>query len=115
MNLSSEPYFLKQHYKDQLAYLERDTSEGANICNVWVYNFEHELSKISELLKKYTFVAMVSCSLGRSDFLKKPLTNQLFYCLVCRTQSSQVLSRPNLTMDRKIKDSTCASRIVLTN
>jgi len=58
MNLSSEPYFLKQHYKDQLAYLERDTSEGANICNVWVYNFEHELSKISELLKKYTFVAM---------------------------------------------------------
>lgn len=60
LNLNSEPFFLKQVYKDQLAYLERDASQGANICNVWVYNFEHELAKISELLKTYTFVAMVS-------------------------------------------------------
>ena len=57
---SAEPYFLKQHYKDQLSFLERDSNEGANICNVWVYNFEHELAKINKLLKKYTFVAMVS-------------------------------------------------------
>ena len=60
MNMGAEPYFLNQHYKNQLAFLERDSSEGANICNVWVYNFEHELAKISKLLKKYTYVAMVS-------------------------------------------------------
>jgi len=58
MNMGAEPFFLKQHYKDYLAFLERDSSEGANICNVWVYNFEYELAKISKLLKKYTFVAM---------------------------------------------------------
>lgn len=63
MNMGAEPFFLKQHYKDVLAFLDRESAEGANICNVWVYNFEHELAKISKLLKKYTYVAMVSaCS-----------------------------------------------------
>lgn len=70
MNLGSEPFYLKQHYKDQLAYLERDSNEGSNIQNVWVYNFEHELAKISELLKTYTYVAMVS-----------PLASSTFYLL----------------------------------
>ena len=45
-----------------MAYLERDSNEGSNIQNVWVYNFEHELAKIAELLKTYTYVAMVSNS-----------------------------------------------------
>ena len=63
MNMGAEPFFLKQHYKEMLAFLDRESAEGANICNVWVYNFEHELAKISKLLKKYTYVAMVSaCS-----------------------------------------------------
>ena len=66
MSLGSEPFYLKQHYKDQLAYLERDSNEGSNIQNVWVYNFEHELAKIAELLKTYTYVAMVSC---KSSFI----------------------------------------------
>jgi len=72
LSLQAEPFFLKQVYKDQLAFLERDSSEGANICNVWVYNFEHELTKISELLKKYTYVAMVSSELQKfeSGFLQ---------------------------------------------
>ena len=60
MNMGAEPFFLKQHYKEMLAFLDRESAEGANICNVWVYNFEHELAKISKLLKKYTYVAMVS-------------------------------------------------------
>ena len=31
LNLGSEPFYLKQHYKDQLAYLEKDSNEGSNI------------------------------------------------------------------------------------
>lgn len=32
----------------------------SNICNVWIYNFEEELEKISELVEKYPIIAMVS-------------------------------------------------------
>jgi len=32
----------------------------SNICNVWVYNFEEELQKISDLVEKYPIIAMVS-------------------------------------------------------
>ena len=71
MSLGSEPFYLKQHYKDQLAYLERDSNEGSNIQNVWVYNFEHELAKIAELLKTYTYVAMVSSKSSFISFLLK--------------------------------------------
>lgn len=41
-----------------MSFLNNNTSEGANICNVWVYNFEHELNKIVGLIKKYNYVAM---------------------------------------------------------
>ena len=40
--------------------LQHETFQGPNICNVWVYNFEHELARISELLENYPIVAMVS-------------------------------------------------------
>jgi len=30
----------------------------SNICNVWIYNFEEELEKISELVEKYPIIAM---------------------------------------------------------
>lgn len=33
-------------------------SQDSNICNVWVYNFEEELKKLSELLDEYPIVAM---------------------------------------------------------
>ena len=67
MSLGAEPFYLKQHYRDQLAFLDRDSNEGANICNVWVYNFEHELAKISQLLHQYNYVAMVSFFISESQ------------------------------------------------
>ena len=82
--MGAEPFFLKQHYKDVLAFLDRESAEGANICNVWVYNFEHELAKISKLLKKYTYIAMVSAftsSLALSSFWLIRQNRQNFYKL----------------------------------
>jgi len=29
-----------------------------NICNVWLYNFEDELQKISDLIEDYPIIAM---------------------------------------------------------
>ena len=87
VNMGAEPFFLKQHYKDYLAFLERDSNEGANICNVWVYNFEYELAKISRLLKKYTYVAMVSPLL--------PADRKIF-CSACRPTHSTLIMRIDL-------------------
>jgi hypothetical protein len=36
----------------------------SNICNVWIYNFEEELQKISDLVEKYPIIAMVSIKLS---------------------------------------------------
>jgi hypothetical protein len=40
--------------------LDKDNPLEPSIRNVWVYNFEEELDKISALLEKFPYVAMVS-------------------------------------------------------
>jgi hypothetical protein len=40
--------------------LDKDNPLEPSIRNVWVYNFEEELEKISALLDKFPYVAMVS-------------------------------------------------------
>jgi len=52
-------YTISQLHKTQLASLEQDNPLEPNIKNVWVYNFEEELEKISELLETFPYVAMV--------------------------------------------------------
>ena len=58
--LPPQPPFLPSHYANQFAVLQHETFQGPNICNVWVYNFEHELARVSELLDQFPIVAMVS-------------------------------------------------------
>ena len=47
---SKNDYFLNPVYRDKLNYLQKDTREGSKIVNVWVYNFETELARISAIL-----------------------------------------------------------------
>ena len=58
--LPAQPSYLPPHYMNQFSILQHETFQGPNICNVWVYNFEHELAKISELLENYPIISMVS-------------------------------------------------------
>ena len=51
---------LSDMHKAQITLLEADNSSVPSIKNVWVYNFEEELEKITALLEQYPFVAMVS-------------------------------------------------------
>jgi len=51
---------LNEIHKTQLAILDQNDNVESNIKNVWVYNFEEELAKISALLETYPFVAVVS-------------------------------------------------------
>ena len=69
--LPPQPSFLPGHYLTQFNILQHETFQGANICNVWVYNFEHELAKITELLDQFPVVAMVSSAflpIGRNKY-----------------------------------------------
>ena len=58
--LPTQPSYLPPHYLNQFSILQHETFQAPNICNVWVYNFEHELAKISELLENYPIISMVS-------------------------------------------------------
>jgi hypothetical protein len=51
---------LSEIHKAQLTILDQENNVESNIKNVWVYNFEEELAKISALLETYPFVAVVS-------------------------------------------------------
>ena len=51
---------LTEMHRTQVAKLDEDIPLQPNIKNVWIYNFEEELNKISELLEEFPFVAMVS-------------------------------------------------------
>ena len=51
---------LSEIHKAQLTILDQENNVESNIKNVWVYNFEEELAKISALLDTYPFVAVVS-------------------------------------------------------
>ena len=66
--------FLNPIYREKLAYLQKDTREGSKIVNVWVYNFETELARITKLLEKYPLVAMDTEFPGtlESDFESGP-------------------------------------------
>lgn len=66
-----------------MAYLDRDSSEGANICNVWVYNFEYELAKITKLLDKYCYVAMDTEFPGflESEYESGPEDQRQYNCI----------------------------------
>ena len=49
-----------EQHKFVLGHLEEKMYAGSRIKNVWVYNFESELEKISHLLEDYPFIAFVS-------------------------------------------------------
>jgi hypothetical protein len=49
-----------EQHKFVLGHLEEKMYAGSRIKNVWVYNFESELEKISLLLEDYPFIAFVS-------------------------------------------------------
>ena len=40
--------------------MEQRQNPGTHIKNVWVYNMDCELEKISKLIEKYPYVAVVS-------------------------------------------------------
>lgn len=42
--------------------------ENSNIRNIWVHNFDDELAKISDILEKYPYVAIVSCNYNSNLF-----------------------------------------------
>jgi len=52
--VSAGTNFLQQNTAIQRSLESPDT----NICNVWLYNFEEELQKISELVETYPMIAM---------------------------------------------------------
>ena len=51
---------LSDIHRTQLSNLESENNLEPNIKNVWIYNFEEELAKISVLLPDYPYVAVVS-------------------------------------------------------
>jgi hypothetical protein len=51
--------FEEQH-KMVLQHLDEKQYAGSRIKNVWVYNFEQELDKISRLIQEYPYIAFVS-------------------------------------------------------
>lgn len=70
--MAPQPQIVSQAQRDQLvktldeqhAYildqLDQKQYTGSRIKNVWVYNFEQELDKISRLLDDYPYIAFVS-------------------------------------------------------
>ena len=68
--LPTQPSYLPPHYLNQFSILQHETYQAPNICNVWVYNFEHELAKISELLENYPIISMVSNVISTRIWLK---------------------------------------------
>jgi len=49
--------FEEQH-KAKLAELDQKQNQGSRIKNVWIYNLDTELDKISQLLEEFPFVSM---------------------------------------------------------
>ena len=49
-----------QEFQQNLASLHLKPQEQGSIRNVWVENFEEELKKISELIDRYPYIAMVT-------------------------------------------------------
>lgn len=49
----------EQHQKI-LTFLDVKQNTGTRIKNVWVYNMDSELEKISALLEEFPYVAVVS-------------------------------------------------------
>ena len=62
------------------------------ICEVWANNLEEELKRIRHVIRKYNYIAMVSCA-RRGQKLSD--TSRFLLCIMSflssyRTQSSQV-------------------------
>lgn len=49
---------MAEHHQQLLQFLDQKQSPGSRIKNVWVYNMDTELQKISALLEQYPFVAV---------------------------------------------------------
>ncbi len=80
-----------------LQQLDQKQYTGSKIKNVWVYNLEEELAKISALLEEFPYIAFVSDT------------------LISRTPSSPVLctrTRPRVPVTRA---STCTSSATWTS